>query len=658
MTSLSITHRVSSAYHPESQGALERWHQTLKSILRKYCLVTGRDLDEGVPFALFAVREIVQESLGFSPADLVFGHTVRGPLRVLKDQLISGSASSQNVLTYVSRFRERLHSACALAREALSASQKRMKRHFDEKAVPRSLQTGDQVLVLLPIPGSSLSARFSGPYCVGRKLSDTDYVIQTPDRRRKSRVCHVNMLKLYRAKVTPHEDSVEGSTGPTVKSVVPAVLVPGSYQVTEGDEDGLELRSAPQQTPRLLNSKMLLSLDSHLAYLDEERRADMVALIRGFPCLFGDVPSLTTVLKHDIDVGGAAPIRQHPYRVNATKRLIMSQEVSYLVENNLASSSSSPWSSPCLLVPKPDGTFRFCTDYRKVNAVTIPDSYPLPRIDDCVDTIGSARYVTKLDLLKGYWQVPLTARASEISAFVTPDKFQQYSVMAFGMRNAPATFQRLVNIVLADVPHCAAYLDDVVVYSSDWAAHIDTLTTVFQRLARASLALHLAKCEFGRATVTYLGKRVGGCEVRPGEAKVTAITAFPVPTTRRELRRFLGMAGYYRGFCRNFSSVAPLTSLLSPFVPFAWSPDCQHAFASVKALLCSTPVLVAPDFEKPFKLEVDACNVGAGAVLIQEDSNGLDHPVCYFLRKFNECQTRYSTIEQEALALLFALPIF
>ena len=355
-----------------------------------------------------------------------------------------------------------------------------MKRHFDEKAVPRSLQTGDQVLVLLPIPGSSLSARFSGPYCVGRKLSDTDYVIQTPDRRRKSRVCHVNMLKLYHAKVTPHEDSVEGSTGPTVKSAVPAVLVPGSYQVTEGDEDGLELRSAPQQTPRLLNSQMLLSLDSHLAYLDEERRADMVALIRGFPCLFGDVPSLTTVLKHDIDVGGAAPIRQHPYRVNTTKRLIMSQEASYLVENNLASSSSSPWSSPCLLVPKPDGTFRFCTDYRKVNAVTIPDSYPLPRIDDCVDTIGSARYVTKLDLLKGYWQVPLTARASEISAFVTPDKFQQYSVMAFGMRNAPATSQRLVNITLADVPHCATYLDDVVVYSSHWATHVNTLTTVLK----------------------------------------------------------------------------------------------------------------------------------------------------------------------------------
>lgn len=231
--------------------------------------------------------------------------------------------------------------------------------------------------------------------------------------------------------------------------------------------------------------------------------------------------------------------------------------------------------------------------------------------------------------------------------------------MAFGMRNAPATFQRLVNIVLADVPHCTAYLDDVVVYSSDWVTHVTTLRTVFQRLAEASLTLNLAKCEFGKATVTYLGKQVGGGEVRPLGAKVAAITTFPVPTTRRELRRFLGMAGYYRGFCRNFSSVAaPLTSLLSPLVTFAWSTDCQHAFNCVKALLCGTPVLAAPDFEKPFKIEVDASTVGAGAVLVQEDSSGLDHPVCYFSRKFNKCQSRYSTIEQETLALLFALQFF
>ncbi len=162
------------------------------------------------------------------------------------------------------------------------------------------------------------------------------------------------------------------------------------------------------------------------------------SLIEGFPTIFSDVPLQTNVLFHDIDVGKTSPIMQHPYRVNPFKREVMKSEVTYMLQNGLAVSSQSAWSSPCLLVPKSDGSFRFCTDYRKINAVTKPDSFPLPRIDDCIDKVGPAKFVTKLDLLKGYWQVPLTPRAAEISAFVTPDFFGQYSVMAFGMRNAPA----------------------------------------------------------------------------------------------------------------------------------------------------------------------------------------------------------------------------
>ncbi len=217
--------------------------------------------------------------------------------------------------------------------------------------------------------------------------------------------------------------------------------------------------------------------------------------------------------------------------------------------------------------------------------MTIPDCFPLPRMEDCVDTLGPAKFVSKLDLLKGYWQVPLTARASDISAFVTPDNFAQYCIMAFGMRNAPATFQRLINMVLSGVPNCNAYLDDLIIYSLDWSDHVSILREVFSRLAEISLTLNLAKCEFGQATITYLGKEVGQGQVRPVEAKVTAVTEFPIPATRKELRRFLGMAGYYRNFCKNFSTVVnPLTSLLSPLYPFEWNDTCQHAFDNVKAL--------------------------------------------------------------------------
>ncbi len=214
--------------------------------------------------------------------------------------------------------------------------------------------------------------------------------------------------------------------------------------------------------------------------------------------------------------------------------------------------------------------------------------------------------------------------------------------MAFGLRNAPANFQRLVNIVLHDVPNCNAFLDDLVLYSLSWTEHVCLLRKVFERLVKANLTLNLAKCEFGKATVTYLGMEVGQGQVRPVEAKVSAIAEFPVPTTRREFRRFLGMAGYYCGFCNNFSTVvSPLTSLLSPSKSYKWSSESHHAFDSVKTLMCNAPVLIAPDCTQHDKLEVDASTLGARAVLIQEDFNGLEHPIIYYSRKFSKHQLNY-----------------
>lgn len=540
------------------------------------------------------------------------------------------------------------------AQESLSSSQSRMKNQYDKHVKDRTFLPGDQVLVLLPIAGSSLSASFSGPYVVERKVSDTNYIIKTPDRRRSSRLCHVNMFKAYHVRNSsdnPSSVPVQ-STCSSMALVVPVVDL-------EENNDELELRHSLQQCKRLCNSEMLQNLPSLMEHLDDSQKDDLVSLIQSFLTVFQDVPKSTSVLAHDVDVGSTSPIRQHPYRVNKKKREVMKGEVDYLLKHDMAKRSHSAWSSPCILVPKPDGTSRLCTDYRRVNAVTVPDSYPLPRIEDCIDQIGSAVFVSKLDLLKGYWQVPLTPRASDISAFVTPDNFVQYTVMPFGMCNAPATFQRLVNIVFEDIPNCTAYLDDVVIHSPTWDEHLSTLRLVFHRLENASLTLNLAKCEFGKATVTYLGKQVGRGQVRPIASKVEAIVSYPAPKTRRQLRRFLGMVGYYRTFCKNFSTVvAPLTTLSSPKVPFKWSAECSAAFESAKALLCNAPVLTAPNFDKPFKLEVDASIVGAGAVLLQEDEEGVDRPISFFSRKFNPCQARYSTIEQETLALLLALQFF
>ncbi len=227
--------------------------------------------------------------------------------------------------------------------------------------------------------------------------------------------------------------------------------------------------------------------------MSESQRADVSALIEGF-LLYSLMFHYKQMFYFMILMWGkTSPIMQHPYRVNPFKREVMKLKSRICYRNGLAVSSQSAWSSPCLLVPKSDGSFRFCTDYRKINAVTKPDSFPLPRIDDCIDKVGPAKFVTKLDLLKGYWQVPLTPRAARNIGLCNPgflwSIFESWR-LACGMPRQP--FKRLMRLVLQDVPDCEAYLDDIVIYSATWEEHMNSLRAVFARLAKA-----LLNCELG-----------------------------------------------------------------------------------------------------------------------------------------------------------------
>ena len=616
-------------------------------MIRIYCFETEKEWDEGIHLLLFAARESVQESLGFSPFELVFGHTVRGPLKLLKEKLLSNCSESINLLQYVSDFRSKLFRACELARANLSLSQKSMKERYDVDAVERSFKPGQKVLAMLPVPGNPLRSRFFGPYEIQKKLNDLNYIVVTPDRRKQTQLCHVNMLKPY------VERNSDLALEPATVNVV----------VTEPKEElSNELSSnafSPTDTTRLTNSDVLRNLDSKLSHLSQSQRQDLEKILLEFEHLFPDVPTRTDQIYHDVDVGNADPVKQHPYRLNPKKQQYLKEEIKYLLENDFIAPSNSSWSSPCILVPKPDGSYRMCTDYRKVNSVTKTDTFPIPRMDDCIDKVGKAKYVTKFDLLKGFWQVPLTDRAKEISAFVTPYGLYQYKVMPFGMKNSPASFQRLINKVIADLEGCEAYIDDVIIYSDTWEEHLRIIYEFFNRLSRAKLTINLSKSEFCQAQVTYLGHVVGQGQVKPLTTKVEAIANFPQPESKRQLMRFLGMAGYYRRFCPNFAAVAePLTQLLNKRAKFIWSEKCDKAFAKLKAMLQSAPVLRAPDFGSPFKLAVDASDAAAGAVLLQDDDEGVEHPVCYFSKKFTKSQQNYSTVEKECLALVLALQHF
>ena len=468
MHELGIKQYRSSAYHPESQGALERFHQTLKNMIRSYCFDTEKDWDEGIHLLLFAVRESVQESLGFSPFELVFGHSVRGPLKLLKEKFLSNDETPLNLLQYVSDFRNRLSRACEVARSNLKTSQGKMKARYDNHVIDRKFKPGDKVLALLPIPGRPLQARYFGPYTIDKKTSDLNYIINTPGRRKNKQMCHVNMLKQY----FDRDSSIS-------KPITVVNTVPQESNVFEPEVNSDFIDKSDPGPSKLENSDILRTLNNKLSHLEPSQQEELKQLIHEYRHLFPDIPTRTDKIYHDVIVEDSKPIKQHPYRMNPLKQKYLQDEVKYLLENDFIEPSQSNYSSPCILVPKSNGTYRMCTDYRKVNSVTKTDSFPIPRIDDCIDKVGNSKYVTKFDLLKGFWQVPLTDRAKEVSAFATPNGLYQYKVMPFGMKNSPATFQRLVNNVICGLDGCDAYIDDVIIYSDSWSDHLQRIRKFF-----------------------------------------------------------------------------------------------------------------------------------------------------------------------------------
>ncbi|CAM4619043.1 unnamed protein product [Caretta caretta] len=253
---------------------------------------------------------------------------------------------------------------------------------------------------------------------------------------------------------------------------------------------------------------------------------------------------------------------------------------------------------------QPDGEIRFCMDYRKPNAVTRPDNYPMPSTDELLDKLGWAQFISTLDLTKGYWQVPLDESAKERSAFTTHVRLYEFNVLPF------ATFQRLVDGLLAGLgEYAVAYLDDVAICLDSWAEYLEHLQKVFERIREAGLTVKAKKCQIGLNRVTYLGHQVGQGTINPLQAKVDAIQKWPVPKSKKQVQSFLGLAGYYRRFVPQYNQIAaPLTDLTKKKQPNAvqWTKEHQKAFNQLKATLMSDPVLRAPDFDKPFLVTTDA----------------------------------------------------
>ena len=425
------------------------------------------------------------------------------------------------------------------------------------------------------------------------------------------------------------------------------------------------LQSVEPPPPTLLAGEQHLQavIDGLPKKLSRSERRESIAFIRSYATLFSkdeyDI-GRTSIIQHEINTGQSRPFKQQMRRQPPAYEPKIEESMDKMTKSGVISPASGPFGSNITMVRKSNGDLRFCIDYRQLNAITVKDSYPLPRIDACHDALAGCSYFSTLDMRSGYWQVPLSPETAAKTAFLSRRGLHQFNVLPFGLTNAPAIFQRLMDLVLAGLTWeiCLAFLDDIIVMSKDFKEHIRRLRQVFDRLRGANLKLNPTKCHLFQSQVRFLGSIISGEGISPDPEKLRAIREWPIPVKTKDVRAFTALAGYYRRHIKNFAHIArPLYALQSPKVRFQWNPEHQKAFEALQQALSSAPIVGMPRDEGDFILDTDASDLAMGAVLSQIQ-DGRETVIAYASKVLKPAELHYCTTRKELLAVMYGLTEF
>ena len=516
-----------------------------------------------------------------------------------------------------------------------------------------------QVLVTVPVTGTVLLVpkpelydkyHLSIANGIAEVKANVPFVIRIANLSKVSRTLVKNQVL----------GSVEQS--PTTVLAINFALDENSPQPSEeeGGEPGVNSStSVPEQS-----AKPASAADIDLSHLPVDVQKKARKMLQKYDMMWNGTLGKISVTEHRIQLKpDASPVHLQPYRAGPKAREFEHDEVQRMLTDSVVEPAKSEWAAPVVIASKKDGTLRFCIDYRKLNDLTIKDSYPLPRIDECLDTLGHAKVFSTLDANSGYWQIPVAEDDRHKTAFTCHAGTYQFKRMPFGLCNAPATFQRTLDIILSPYRWrtCLVYLDDIIIFSPNYESHIQHVDEVLSAIQAAGVSLKLRKCKFFSNSVDYLGHVITPGKLHVATTNTDAVKGFLPPRTQTELKSYLGLCNVYRRFVPNFArTAAPLQKLLRKGQPFDLLPlddDQLRAFDLLKQALAEPPVLCLPRSDLPFSIDTDACQHQIGCALLQTYPDGARYPVGFWSRSLNPAERNYSVSEKECLAVVWAMQL-
>ena len=449
----------------------------------------------------------------------------------------------------------------------------------------------------------------------------------------------------------------------TIAATVECVENVTALETDPRPTDSCPVRSVHDLDLKDLPDHLRVVWDANSSDLTDQQRQSFLALLLKHQTVFAQSKydlGRTDLVQHKIDTGDHKPIKQAPRRLPLNKREIAEKEVKAMLANNIIEPSTSAWSSPVVLVEKKDHSTRFCVDYRALNDITSKDSYPLPRIDDCFDALGGTTWFSSIDLQSGYWQVAMDPDSIDKTAFSCQSGLFQFRVLPFGVCNGPPTFQRLMEHVLSGLQWkiCLLYLDDIIVFSKTFEEHLEKLSQVLSRIGKAGLKISPKKCHFFQHQVHFLGHVVSKDGVGTDWSKTQAVRDWPIPTSVKQVRSFLGLCSYYRRYVHNFAQIArPLHKLTEKDTFFNWTEECQASFDQLKHLLTTSPVLAYPIPGLPYILDTDSSLSAHGSVLSQVQ-DGHERVISFYSRCLTKAERNYCITRKELLAIVASVKHF